>query len=202
VEGGLQPARGFSLAPQRDSSPARTNKVRPPKSPWRAKIFNLSNTRSVSMARFVQFKSILFGLLAMVLGMIALAIVLLIILVRIEPRQIAIGPVYLLVPIASFVAGYYWSLRRSSRPKPPAKLPSKVTIVAKSVAVGIIAMVASMIADIVWIRLHITRPPHGAAVAIDVYRVVRLPVLVAGFLVGFLLEYWRVSRRVRGVPQA
>jgi hypothetical protein len=153
------------------------------------------------MNRFVLFKSILFGLLAMVLGVIALAIVLLIILVRIEPRGIAIGPVYLLVPIASFVAGYYWSVRRSSHPRTPARPPSNVTIVAKSVAVGIVAMVLSVIADLMWIRLHIPRLPH-VLVAINVYRVVQLPVVVAGFLVGFLLEYWHVSRRRGGRASA
>jgi hypothetical protein len=176
----------FSLPPtfQSASTPGRS-----PPQPERQ-----APQRLVSMSRFVQLKSILFGLLAMVLGVIALAIVFLVILVRIAPREISIGPVYLLVPIASFVAGYYWSVRRSSRPRGPAKPPSNVMIVAKSVAVGIVAMVASAIADILWIRLHIPRSPH-VLVAINVYRVVQLPVLVAGFLVGFLLEYWRVSRR-------
>lgn len=42
----------------------------------------------------------------MILGVIIVAVILLLVLLR-SNRDIAIGPVYLLVPIVSFTTGYY-----------------------------------------------------------------------------------------------
>ena len=95
--------------------------------------------------RWIYIKSILVGFLAMVLSLIALAVVLMTIMLTFS-REIPIGPVYLLIPIVTFAAGCYWSMRRSSRPKVPAKPLSQFTIIAKSVVVGITAMILSVIA--------------------------------------------------------
>jgi hypothetical protein len=95
------------------------------------------------MDRF-HIKSILVGILAMVLSVIALLVILIEITLTFK-REIQVWPVYWLIPIAAFAAGCYWSLRRSTRPKVPAKPPSKVRIVVKSTAVGIMAMILSVI---------------------------------------------------------
>ena len=138
-------------------------------------------------------KSILAGFLAMVLGVIVLAVILVAIL-AILTRDITIGPVYLLVPIVTFAAGCYWSLRRSSRPKVPAKPPSNTRIIAKSIVMGVTGMIVSLIAYLIWFSFWIPRNVHGL-VSIDVVRLVHWPVLLVIFLGGFVLGFWRASRR-------
>jgi hypothetical protein len=128
----------------------------------------------------------------MVLSVIALAVVLVTLLV-ISKREIAIGPVYLLIPAISFATGLCWSLRRSSRPKVPAKPPSSVTIIAKSAAVGVTAIIVSLIAYLIWIWIQLPRNVHG--LGIDVRRLVHWPVLLGIFLAGFIMEYRHASRR-------
>jgi hypothetical protein len=136
-------------------------------------------------------KDIRAGLLAMILGVIIVAAILLAVLLR-SQRELAVGPVYLLVPIVSLTSGYYWSLRRSARPKAPPKPSSNITIILKSTAVGIAAMVLSVIAYVVWMR--IPRHTH-TLVAIDVHVLLYWPVLLIGFLAGFFLEFRWTSRR-------
>lgn len=138
-------------------------------------------------------KSIFVGILAMILGLIALAVVLVGIML-ISHREIAVGPVYLLIPIVTFTSGCYWSLRRSSRSRAPAKPPSKAAIIAKSVMVGVTAMIVSVIAYLFWIWLRIPRNVDGL-VSIDVYALVHWPVLLGIFLAGFILEYRHASRQ-------
>ena len=145
------------------------------------------------MIRRRHIKSILVGILAMILGLIALAEVLVGIML-ISHREIAVGPVYLLIPIVTFTAGCYWSLRRSSQSRAPAELPSKATIIAKSVMVGVTAMIVSVPAYLFWILLRIPRNIDGA-VGIDVLSVIHWPVLLGIFLAGFILEYRHASRR-------
>jgi hypothetical protein len=143
--------------------------------------------------RWIHIKSILVGFLAMVLSLIALWVILGVI-VRTSKRDIPIGPVYLLIPILTFPAGCYWSLRRSSRAKVPAKPPSNVTIIVKSTALGITAMIGSVIAYLIGFWLS-TRRDGIALVSFDVVSIIHRPVLVGVFLVGFGLEYRIVSRR-------
>jgi hypothetical protein len=146
------------------------------------------------MIRRWHIKDILAGLLTMILNMIAVGIILLVVLLRLH-REIAVGPVYLLVPIVSFTAGFYWSLRRSSQPKVPAKPPSTVTIIVKSTTVGVTAIIISEIAYLTWIWIQIPRNLPGF-VNIDVRLLVYYwPVLVGVFLAGFFFEYRRGSRR-------
>lgn len=147
------------------------------------------------MIRRRHIKSILVGILAMILGLIALAEVLVGIML-ISHREIAVGPVYLLIPIVTFTSGCYWSLRRSSQSRAPAKLPSKATIIAKSVMVGVTAMIVSVPAYLFWILLREPRNIDGA-VGIDVLSVIHWnwPVLLGIFLAGFILEYRHASRR-------
>src|SRR5665213_2018987 len=120
--------------------------------------------------RWTHIKSILIGFLAMILSVIALAIILVTIL-AISKRELPIGPVHLLIPSFAFAAGCYWSLRQSPRPKALAKPSSNVTIVAKSAAVGVIAMIVSVIAFFTWILIRVPKNVHGA-VGIDVLRAV------------------------------
>ena len=145
------------------------------------------------MIRRRHIKSILVGILAMILGLIALAEVLVGIML-ISHREIAVGPVYLLIPVVTFASGFCWSLRRSFRPRAPAKPSSKATIIAKSVIVGFTAMIVSVIAYLIWIWLRIPRNINGL-VAIDVRALVHWPVLLGTFLAGFILEYRHASRR-------
>ncbi len=148
------------------------------------------------MIRRWHIKDILVGLLAMILSVITAAVILLVVLLR-SHREIAIGPLYLLVPIVSLTTGCYWSLRRSSLPKiqaKPAKPPSNVTIIAKSAVVGVTAIIVSVIAYLMWIWIRIPRNLHGV-VGIDVRRLVYWPVLLGVFLASFTLEYRRASRR-------
>ena len=144
--------------------------------------------------RWIHIKCILVGLLAMILSVIALWVILGVI-VRTSKRDIHIGPVYWLIPVVSFVAGSYWSLRRSSRLKVPAKPPSNVTIIAKSTVVGILAMILSVIGYLIWLWLRIPRNGIGVVVGIDVRALLYWPVLWVSFLGGFLLEYRIASRR-------
>ena len=147
------------------------------------------------MIRRRHIKSILVGILAMILGLIVLAEVLVGIML-ISHREIAVGPVYLLIPIVTFTSGCYWSLRRSSQSRAPAELPSKATIIAKSVMVGVTAMIVSVPAYLFWILLRIPRNIDGA-VGIDVLSVIHWhwQVLLGIFLAGFILEYRHASRR-------
>ena len=62
------------------------------------------------MTRGSHIKNILFGILAAILGVIALAIIL-VALLLITRRQIGVGPVYLLVPIVSFLGGFSTSFQ-------------------------------------------------------------------------------------------
>jgi hypothetical protein len=137
--------------------------------------------------------SILAGLLAMLLSLIALAVILLIVLVRTQ-REIEIGSVYLVVPAVAFIAGSYWSLRRSSRPKAPAKPPSMVTMIVKSTMVGVAAVIVSVMAYLWWIWFRFARHVHGL-VGINVHRMVYWVVLSGIFLASFFLAYTRISRR-------
>jgi hypothetical protein len=146
-----------------------------------------------NMTRRWHIKDILVGILAMLMSVIALAIVLVAVLF-IYKREIAIGPVYFLIPVLAFAAGFYWSLRRSSRPKAPPKPPSNVAIIVKSSLVGVTAMIISAIAYFVWIWIRIPRQPHSF-VAIDAHLLFYWPILLGGFLAGFILEYRRVSGR-------
>jgi hypothetical protein len=145
------------------------------------------------MIRRWYIKDILFGLLVMIIGLIASAIILATILF-ISKREIAIGPLYLLIPIATFIVGFYWSWRRSSRPQVPPKAPATITIIVKSTTVGFTAMIVSAILYFIWIRFWVLRNDRGF-VSIDVHVLLYWPVLVPIFLAGFLLEYRRVSRR-------
>jgi hypothetical protein len=90
--------------------------------------------RSHPRIRWTPVKSILVGLLAMVVSVIALLVILSVMVLRTK-QEIPIGPVYWLIPIAAFAGGYYWSGRRSSRPKVPAKPPSNLTVIVKSMAI-------------------------------------------------------------------
>ena len=128
----------------------------------------------------------------MLMSVIGSAIILVAILF-ISNRDIAIGPL-LLIPVIAFVAGFYWSRRRSARPKVPPKPPATITIILKSSAVGIAAMVLSVIAYFVWIWIRIPRHPH-TLVAIDVHALLYWPVLLVGFLAGFFSQYRRGSKR-------
>ena len=141
------------------------------------------------MIRRWHIKSILVGVLAMILSLIALAVVLVGIML-ISHREIAVGPVYLLIPIVTFTSGCYWSLRRSSQSRAPAELPSKATIIAKSVMVGVTAMIVSVPAYLFWILFWILlREPRNidGAVGIDVLSVIHWPVLLGIFLASVFL---------------
>ncbi len=146
------------------------------------------------MIRRWHIRDLLIGFLAMILSVIATVITLLVILLR-SRQEIAIGPVYLLIPIAAFALAFYWSLRRSSRPRPPARPPSKPVAIAKSALVGILAMVGATIAYFVWIYSTIPRPVVGL-VSVDVLALLHLhwPVLVPVFLGAFICQYRRASR--------
>jgi hypothetical protein len=146
------------------------------------------------MIRRWHIKDILIGLLTMILSVIIAAVILLVVLLRAH-RGIAIGPLYVLIPILTFTAGFYWSLRRSARPKVLAKPPSTVTIIVKSTTVGVTAIIISEIAYLTWIWIQIPRNLPGF-VNIDVRLLVYYwPVLVGVFLAGFLFEYRRGSKR-------
>jgi hypothetical protein len=140
-----------------------------------------------------QIKSVLVGFLAMVLSVLALAVILVTVLV-ISKRELAIGPGYLLVPAVAFVAGCYWSLRRSSRPQVPVKPPSMVTIIVKSFVAGVSTVIFSVIAYMWWIWVRLPRDTYGL-VGIDVHRLIYWPVLSCVFLAGFISEYRRASKR-------
>ena len=129
----------------------------------------------------------------MVLSVIALLVILATIVLS-SKRETPIGPLYLLIPIVTFAAGCYWSLRRSSRPKVPAKPPSSVTVIVKSTSVGITAMILSIIGYLIWLRLRIPRDAIGF-VAVDIRALLNWPVLLVSFLSGFMLEYRIASRR-------
>ena len=130
----------------------------------------------------------------MIVSVIALAVILLIVL-AISHRDLNIGPLYFLVPFAMFVLGFYWSQRRSSRLKDPGQPPSKAVIVAMSFAVGIIAMIVSAIAYFAWIWIRIPRDVGVGFVSFDVRALLPRPLPLVVFLVGFVLEYLRGSRR-------
>jgi hypothetical protein len=140
-------------------------------------------------------KNILAGLLATILSVIVLAVVLAAVLLR-SKRDISIGPLYLVIPLAAFAAGYYWSFRRSSRPKAPARPSSIFSIVTKSFGVGIAAMLVAEIGYIIWIWSRIPRRPH-AFVAIDPVRLswAHWLALLVSFLAGFALAFWRAFKR-------
>jgi hypothetical protein len=145
------------------------------------------------MIRRWHIKDILVGLLVMILSVIVLAITLGAVLF-ISKREIAIGPLYLLIPIVTFIAGFYWSWRRSSRPKVPPKPPATITIIVKSTTVGFTAMIVSAIVYLMWIRFWVLRNDHGF-VSIDVHALLYWPVLLPVFLAAFFLEYRRALRR-------
>jgi hypothetical protein len=135
-------------------------------------------------------KSVLIGLLTMIVGLLATAVILVTVL-AVSQREIPVGPVYLVIPISTFAAGCYWSLRRSSRPKALAQPPSKVAVIAKSTAAGI-AVVVSLIVYVTAIWFFFLRKIQGAVgVMVGPY----WPVMVAIFVAAFLLEYRRASRR-------
>ena len=138
-------------------------------------------------------KGTLVGFLWLILSLIATAFVLVSIL-AVSPKELAIGPIYLLIPIVTFAAGCYRSLRRSSRPKILNRPPSTVAVVAKSAAMGFTAVIVSVIAYLLWIWIRLPRSFHGT-VGIDVHRLVYWPAVLAIFLAGFLLTYRRSSRR-------
>jgi MFS family permease len=146
-----------------------------------------------SLTRRDQVKCILVGFLAMLLSMIALAVILVTILAN-SKREIAIEPLYLLIPIVAFAAGWYWSLRHSSRPKVPAKPSSNVTVIAKSVGVGVAGMIVAVIAYVTWIWFRFPKNVQGFGFIV-VNRLFYWPVLLGVFLGGFILEYRRSSRR-------
>ena len=75
-------------------------------------------------------KGILVGLLMMILSLIVTPVILVTIL-AVSKRELAIGPLYLSIPVVTFAAGCYWSLRRSSRPQILNKPPSTVALIAK-----------------------------------------------------------------------
>jgi hypothetical protein len=154
----------------------------------------MTRERAKKMIRCWHIKDIMVGLLTMILGVIIVAVILLLVLLR-SHREIAVGPVYLLVPIVTFVGGFFWSGRRSSRPKAPAKPPSKATIIAKSFAVGVAAMIVSVIAYFLWIWTRIPRDVGVGFVSFDVRALLNRPVLMVIFLAGFGVEYWRGLRR-------
>jgi hypothetical protein len=145
------------------------------------------------MTRRWHIKDILVGFLAMILSLIVLAVIL-VTRLAISRREIPIGPAYSLIPIGTFVLGLFWSMRRSSRPKPPAKPPSYVTIIVKSTVTGVTAMILSVIAYVIWIWLRIPRSP-GTFVSIDIRLLLYWPVLLGGFLAGFIPEYRHASNR-------
>ena len=149
--------------------------------------------RSQPRIRWIHIKSILIGLLAMVLSVIALLLILVEIMLTFK-REIQLWPVYWLIPIAAFAAGCYGSLRRSARPKVPAKPPSNVRIIVKSTAMGITAMILSVIGYLIWLRLRIPRDAIGF-VSVDIRALLYSPILLASFLGGFILEYRLASRR-------
>jgi hypothetical protein len=130
----------------------------------------------------------------MLLSVIALAVIFLIVLL-IRNRDFSIGPVYFLIPVAMFVLGFYWSLRRSSRPEAPAKPASQATIIAKSFAVGVAAMIVSVIAYFAWIWVRIPRDVGVGFVSFDVRALLPRPLPLVVFVVGFVVEYPRGSRR-------
>jgi len=140
--------------------------------------------------RWSHIKSILVGVLAMSLSVIALWVILGAI-VATSKREIPVGPIYLLIPVAAFATGCYWSLRRSAR---PAKPPSNFTIIVKSTVVGILAIILSVIGYLTWFWLRIPRNEPGL-VSIDVRALLYWPVLWVSFLGGFILEYRIASRR-------
>jgi hypothetical protein len=146
------------------------------------------------MIRRWHIKDILVGLLAMLMSVIALAIILVVVLF-IHKREIATGPVYFLIPVLGFATGFYWSLRRSARPKTPPKRPSNFTIIVKSTAVGIAAIVLSVIAYFAWIWTRIPRDVGVGSVSFDVHALLPRPLLLTAFAAGFVLEYLRGSRR-------
>ena len=136
---------------------------------------------------------ILVGFLWVILSLITAAVVL-VSMLTVSQKEIAIGPLYLLIPVVTFAAGCYWSLRRSSRPEIRKRPPSTVAIFAKSTVVGFTAVVVSVVAYLSWIWLRLPRTLHGT-VGIDVHRLVYWPVMMAIFLAGFSWEYRRASKR-------
>jgi hypothetical protein len=138
-------------------------------------------------------KSVLVGLLTTILSLIASAIILVTILAA-SKRELSIGPLYLLIPIVTFAVGFYWSLRRSSRHQILNRPPSTVAVIAKSTAVGLTAVIVSVIAYVMWIWMRLPPTFHGSF-GFDLHRLIYWPVMLAVFLAGFLLEYRRASRR-------
>lgn len=139
------------------------------------------------------FRGILVGFLMMIVSLIGTAIILVSVL-AVSQKEFAIGPLYLSIPILTFAAGCYWSLRRSSRPQILNRPPSTVAVFAKSTGVGLTAVLISLIAYVVWIWIRLPRDFHGL-IGIDIRRLIFWPVLLAIFLAGFLLTYRRSSRR-------
>lgn len=138
-------------------------------------------------------KGIVVGFLWMILSLIATAIILVTILAA-SKRELAIGPLYLLIPILSFTAGGWLSLRRSARPRIFDKPASTAEVIVKSTAVGFTAVLVSVIAYVfsIWVRLP---PTFDGTVGIDVHRLVYWPVMLAVFLAGFYWKYRRATRR-------
>jgi hypothetical protein len=131
-------------------------------------------------------KGILVGFLTMVLSLIATAVILVTIL-AISKRELAIGPLYLLIPVATFATGCYLSLRYSSRSRILNKPPSTVAVIAKSTAVGFTAAFISLILFFMWVWHRLPLPlDFNGTVGIDVHRLVYWPVMLAVFLAGFL----------------
>jgi hypothetical protein len=147
-----------------------------------------------SMIRHWHIKDIVVGLLVMIIGVIALAVAFPFMLLFLR-RGMSIGPVYLLIPVAMFALGLYCSLRRSSRLKAPGNLPSKVAIVAKSFAVGLTAMIVTVIAYFAGIWIRIPRDVGVGFVSFDVRALLYWPLPLVVFAAGFVLEYLRGSRR-------
>jgi hypothetical protein len=136
-------------------------------------------------------KGILVGFLWMILSLIATAAILVTIL-AVSQKELAIGPLYLLVPVLAFSAGCFRSLRRASRPSILEKPASTSAIFAKSTVAGLAAVLVSVIAYLFWIRMHLPPTFHGV-IGIDIRRAVYWPVMLAIFLAGFILTYRRAS---------
>ncbi len=146
------------------------------------------------MAVRLYVKSVIIGLSATILSVIVTVAALIALLVR-SQHQIPVGPPYLLIPIAAFALGFYWSVRRSGRPKPPPTPPSRAVIIAKSALVGIVVVLLSDIAYIGWIWLGIPRTT-GVFVSIDAFALLHRgwPWLAAAFVAGFMLQFFRASK--------
>jgi hypothetical protein len=147
-----------------------------------------------SMIRHWHAKDIVVGLLVMIVGVITLAVAFPFVLLILH-RGMSIGPVYLLIPVAMFVLGFYWSLRQSSRRERPIKAPSKIFVIGKSFAAGIIAVIVSAIAYFAWIWIRLPRDMSVGFVSFDVRALLYWPLPLAVFVAGFVLEYLRGSRR-------